>query len=495
MPEVSANIANELEMTVDKYLSSEYLLNPYFRISKATPEIMRRYRSINTNSIKKIQILVLIFKYLVQFLLVVFQVFMSVIFYFQYLIYRRNIKSMDFAFLSHAIGQNIVQDTEDQFFALMPEYFKSEGFKIGVIYTNHNLFKYKRLLTKIQHKSGDIERYLLPKFLTPNENFSFLKAVLPQSIRCIKIAMILHNKDCIKSKILFSAAINFFRRDTYANYLLVQRVQEFSQISQFSKLFMTLEGHSYEQLIIDSLKKSDYQFESFYYQHSPITEAHLGLKSFFRQCKHDFTVFTTGEYYKKYLDGFFGSRQTIIIGSNKALKENDMNEFKKVENKKIDVLFAPEGTTGATIEILSLIEFFQREIPKYNLVLRYHPNLPYSKNIKRRVKKLSNSKNFLVSSNSLDWDLKNSKVVIYRSSAVGIEALKYNSTPIFFSEPGYDSLNVLPKSFQMSKESHTPTEALDMVIEAHNVRYSNRDRDFKRFFEALNYNALKKAVM
>jgi len=127
--------------------------------------------------------------------------------------------------------------------------------------------------------------------------------------------------------------------------------------------------------------------------------------------------------------------------------------------------------------------------------LRYHPNLPYSKSIKRRVKKLSNSKNFLVSSNSLDWDLKNSKVVIYRSSAVGIEALKYNSTPIFFCEPGYDSLNVLPKSFQMSKESHTPTEALDMVIEAHNVRYSNRDRDFKRFFEALNYNALKKAVM
>jgi len=428
MPEVSANIANELEITVDKYLTTEYLLNPYFRISKATPEVMRRYRSINTNSIKKIQILVLIFKYLVQFLLVVFQVFMSVIFYFQYLIYRRNIKSMDFAFLSHAIGQNIVQDTEDQFFALMPEYFKSEGFKIGVIYTNHNLFKYKRLLT-------------------------------------------------------------------YANYLLVQRVQEFSQISQFSKLFMTLEGHSYEQLIIDSLKKSDYQFESFYYQHSPITEAHLGLKSFFRQCKHDFTVFTTGEYYKKYLDGFFGSRQTIIIGSNKALKENDMNEFKKVENKKIDVLFAPEGTTEATIEILSLIEFFQREIPKYNLVLRYHPNLPYSKSIKRRVKKLSNSKNFLVSSNSLDWDLKNSKVVIYRSSAVGIEALKYNSTPIFFSEPGYDSLNVLPKSFQMSKESHTPTEALDMVIEAHNVSYSNRDRDFKRFFEALNYNALKKAVM
>jgi hypothetical protein len=307
--------------------------------------------------------------------------------------------------------------------------------------------------------------------------------------------MILHNKDCIKSKILFSAAINFFRRDTYANYLLVQRVQEFSQISQFSKLFMTLEGHSYEQLIIDSLKKSDYQFESFYYQHSPITEAHLGLKSFFRQCKHDFTVFTTGEYYKKYLDGFFGSRQTIIIGSNKALKENDMNEFKKVENKKIDVLFAPEGTTEATIEILSLIEFFQREIPKYNLVLRYHPNLPYSKNIKRRVKKLSDSKNFLVSSNSLDWDLKNSKVVIYRSSAVGIEALKYNSTPIFFSEPGYDSLNVLPKSFQMYKESHTPTEALDTVIEAHNVSYGNRDRDFKKFFEALNYNALKKAVI
>lgn len=495
MPEVSANIASELEITVEKYLTTAYLLNPYFRISKATPEVMRRYRSINTNSIKKIQILVLIFKYLVQFLLVVFQVFMSVIFYFQYLFYRRNIKAMDFAFLSHAIGQNIDQDTEDQFFALIPEYFKSEGFKIGVIYTNHNLFKYKKLLNKIQQKSGDIERYLLPKFLTPNENISFLKAVLPKSIRCIKIAITLHNKDCIKSKILFSAAINFFRRDTYANYLLVQRMQEFLQISQFSKLFMTLEGHSYEQLVIDSLKKSHYQFESFYYQHSPITEAHLGLKSFFRQCKHDFTVFTTGEYYKKYLDGFFGSRQTIIIGSNKALRENDVNEFKNVENKKINVLFAPEGTTEATIELLSLIEFFQRENPKYNLVLRYHPNLPYSKKIKRRVKKLSNSKNFSVSSNSLDWDLKNSNVVIYRSSAVGIEALKYNSTPIFFSEPGYDSLNVLPKSFQMSKESHTLAETLNMVIEAHNVSYSNRDRNFKKFFEALNYNALKKAVI
>jgi hypothetical protein len=332
----------------------------------------------------------------------------------------------------------------------------------------------------------------MPKFLSPNENVAFLKAILPKSIWCIKIALILRKKDCIKSRILFLGAINFFKRDTYTNYLLARRVQEFLQISQCSKLFMTLEGHSYEQLIIDSLKKINHTFEIYYYQHSPITEAHLGLLSFFRQCKHDFTVFTTGEYYKKYLDGFFGNRQTIIIGSNKALRAGSINESKSFE--KIDVLFAPEGTIEATIELLSLIEFFQTEIPEYKLVLRCHPNLPHSKIITRRVKKLSTSKNFLISYNSLDRDLRNAKVVIYRSSAVGIEALKYDSMPIFFSKPGYDSLNVLPKNYHLSKESHTPTQALDLVVEALQCSSSNVDRDFNKFFQALNYNALANAV-
>jgi hypothetical protein len=110
------------------------------------------------------------------------------------------------------------------------------------------------------------------------------------------------------------------------------------------------------------------------------------------------------------------------------------------------------------------------------------------------VKKLSTSKNFLISYNSLDRDLRNAKVVIYRSSAVGIEALKYDSMPIFFSKPGYDSLNVLPKNYHLSKESHTPTQALDLVVEALQCSSSNVDRDFNKFFQALNYNALANAV-
>lgn len=486
-------LSREIEDLIRVFFDNSYLYNPYFRVTKLTPEIICRYKTINTRALDSRYFATFLIKYFLHFLFLLVQMVISLLFYYQHFVFFRGINTSKSIFISHAIGKNMEVIPEDQFFALMPDNLSILGHKVSVVYTNHNLSRYMSRLRKLQRKNSTIGRHLIPKFLTPCGNIRFLFFTIKRSVNCITVAQSLYKTDPAKARILFEAAIYFFKRGTYTNFLLIDKISQLNRLGKPSNWFVTFEGQNYEQLLIEELR-SKVNVNFFYYQHSPITDAHFGIESFFKSCKQNYTIFTTGDYYRSNFKCKVTDAQILIIGSNKAATDDGLIVLEKTIERATDVLFAPEGTLTATLEMIQLIDHLVRFKLNCNLTLRLHPNLPNSIRLKRRIRKFRNLKNFTLSTNSLSFDLKNSKVVIYRSSAVGLEALRYNTIPLFFSKLGEHRLNVLPSEFAVLQPVNSPAEVIKALDVAFRTEYSDGTKHFHRFFEPMNYGVLKSTI-
>ena len=131
-----------------------------------------------------------------------------------------------------------------------------------------------------------------------------------------------------------------------------------------------------------------------------------------------------------------------------------------------------------------------KEDPIHHYLLRLHPNLPRDIGVYLMIRRLKKKQNFSLSNKSLSTDLNLSKFVFYRSSAVGLQALNSNVTPIFYSGQGYNMLNVIPPNSEVFYTARTPKDALDIVNSHDNKSIKGKKIIFESFFSDLIYQNL-----
>ena len=470
MADKGTEISEKLESVIVNLLGKEFLMNPFFRISKSTPEQLNPYKFINLKCLRELLALYLILCIPVNFIKVILQIFLSVFFSYQYLYFKPKNSSTEVLFISHAIGANITNKNSDQFFALMPEYFANKNLKTTMIYTNHNKLGYIKNLKLLNLKNNNVNRVLTPKFLKPKEMIRYIATIIGMFIKCVRLGLVNYFTNPTNSKILLSAANSFFRRSTYVNYLSLLRVKDFCSENETQIIFMTFEGHSYEQYLVNKVNQLIPSLKIVLYQHSPITPAHLGIKNFLQSNIDSIIIMTTGVYYINYLKKFSTIPKYILIGSNKAeqlQKNEDMYESKTL-------LFCPEGTIAATKSFLKLIRLMIKKDLIHRYSLRLHPNLPRNTRVYLLIRNLKKLQNFTLSDNSLSTDLNLSKFVFYRSSVVGIQALNWNAIPVFYSDSDNNLLNVIPQNFEIFHTVRTFKDALDLVS-GNDIKKSTED--------------------
>ena len=486
MPDKGTKISEKLESIIINLLGKEFLVNPFFRISKSTPEQLTPYKYINLKCSRELLLLYLIIHIPINFIKITMQIFLSLLFSYQYLYFKPKNHPTEVLFVSHAIGANIINKDGDQFFALMPKYSANKNLNTTIIYTNHNKLGYYKNLKLLTLKSDKVKRFLIPKFLKPKELIKYYLTIVVMFIKCTRIGAVDYFKNPMNSKILFSAANSFFKRPTYSNYLLLLRIKDLCSQNATQAIFMTFEGHSYEQYVVNEINQFIPSLKLVLYQHSPITPAHLGVKNFLQTNVNSVIIMTTGTYYTNYLKTFSKIPKFILIGSSKTeyLKEdNDIDKSKTL-------LFAPEGTITATKSFLRLIRLMSKEDPIHHYLLRLHPNLPRDFGVYLMIRRLKKKLNFSLSNKSLSMDLNLSKFVFYRSSAVGLQALNSNVTPIFYSDQGYNMLNVIPPNSEVFYTAGTPKDALDIVNSHDNKSIKGKKIIFESFFSDLIYQNL-----
>lgn len=480
-------IANKLEDIFKELNNSDYHVNPFFRISKATPEQMRKYRFINSKFPRSTVLIYSLFSLPFNIIKLFIYLFCSVIFSHQYKTYNYETHKSKILFLSHAIGANITKVNGDQFFALMPENLHKKNQRVGVLYTNHNLTSYRKNSKLLKLTGSEIDRHLIPKFLKPHENMDYLRLIIPASVRCFFHGLQNLLSNPIDSILLIKSSTTFYNRSTYSNYLVCQRVQTYCIKNDVNTLIMTFEGHSYEQYTLQKINKNQPKLSFIIYQHSPIVTDHFGVEYFLKTNTQDLIVLTTGLFYEKLLKNFSDIPNYQILGSSKA----DTNFIDSVENLKTQVLFAPEGTTAATISFLKLINHLSSMNPQLLFSIRLHPNLKRNLIINFLVKKLETRSNFIVSTYSLSEDIIKSKFVFYRSSAVGVEAILSYAFPVFYGNSNEQGLNVLGKYLTLFPIVTNLKDASHYLKTEHPfVSKNQRIQLFDEIFSKINYEKL-----
>lgn len=483
----ASDISQKLENLLEELSNAENLLNPFFRISKGSPEQIRKYSFLNTNFLRTTALTQIFVDMFTGIFMLILMTICSLMFVRQYNCFKLQKKQREIVFVSHGIGKNIIQKDGDQFFWNIPEYLQNEGKKISMIYTNHNLFSFTSNSKSIQSKSNDIERFLIPKFLRPNENLEYIKKVTALCFKSLFLGLVKIKKEPTESALLLKASTYFLKRATYSNYLLNKRVQDLVAMDGVKTVVLTFEGHSYEQLIIDATLRKSPEIKIFLYQHSPIVKDHFGISAFLKKTNHNLHIVTTGKYYKELFEKISSRHFIEVLGTDKS----NVDKIEMILNEPPNILFVPEGTNYATKNMLNLMSSMLKENLAYSYTLRLHPNLKAGYTLFWRIRKLKSEQNVKVSSAKLYEDIALAKFVIYRSSAVGIESLKSSALPVFYGSKQHAGLNVLGHLDTIFPSLFSICEAINYFKSPSFFNQTNRkDEIFNEMFEKIDYKKL-----
>ena len=475
-----------IEEILDDFNDDNYLVNPYFRISKLTSEETKKYKFLLGKYPRETAIIFGLVSFPLQLVVLATMSIMSLLLFYQHLIFQPKTKNLEFLFLSHAQKENIIDKKSDQFFALMPEYLKKIGNNVAIIYTNHSRTRYLNKNKLINQKSIGITRQIVPKFLKPHEHIYYLHIINKLSYQVIKKGFKLYFNEPLKSALLISSFVKFYSRSTYNNYLLGQRIEDYCLKTFTKSVFMTFEGKSYEQYVTSRLQTNIPTLRIILYQHSPIVFDQIGVVNFLRKKHQKIIILTTGVIYKNYFRKISKAPRYYVIGSQKAGRK-----IKPKETKQLSLLFAPEGTNSATQDFTKLIFNLVKSYSGLKFTLRLHPNLKKSLVTEYALFRLKRYSNFTISKNSLGKDLAASKFVFYRSSAVGIEALKSRSIPVFYSGTSQNELDALCFTSDVAVTMKSLKDFPKLLTINNRNEYVQR-KYFDALFSKLEYRILHK---
>lgn len=480
-------ISENLENTLNENLGSSYLINPFFRISKATPEQMKPYFMITHNFPRPLILMINLILIPWYALKLIIGLMLSIIFQNQYKSLNWNRHQQKNLFLSHGTAGNLLDEKKDRFFDLLPEKFITLGQASSmVVYTNQNNFRYKRDLKLLRQKNPNTDHVLLPKFLKFGENLYFILYISYLAFKCLCTGISIYLSDSTRSRILFASIPSFFRRNTYTNYLLRERMRDLYQSNSKFAFFLTFEGHIYEQMLSDDAIKRNAHVSIYLYQHSPLVPYHFGVINHLNHLDNKICILTTGIFYQKYLQSISSRPRYIVFGSNKV---NISQSRSNVESNSI--LYVPEGTFKATFQILKLIHKLTDSLKDYTHVLRLHPDFKINIFAKILLRVLNKHSNFRLSSSNLSTDLKTSKFLLYRSSAVGIEALNYKTIPIFYANSKFNDLNVLFMDDTLYYQARDAVELISLInSQLSGTSLPKRENKLKELLTSLKYESI-----
>jgi len=485
-------LSEKLDALLQTSLGTKHLINPYFRISKGTPEQTGKYFRLNS----KIPRPALLVGNLLAIPLNIFRLslalLLSLVLFRQNSIFKQKIENTEVLFLSHGTKGNLLNREKDTFFDLMPQNLQSQkNLRCSVLYTNQNLFRFRIDNRLLDHKNKELKHILLPKFLRFTEHAKYVFTTGNFALRALLLSFRYYFEKPELSRILICSIPWYFSRATYSNYLLLNKVKEVHIKNNLTAIFLTFEGHSFEQLIVDELNENSQKTKIFFYQHSPIVSLHYGIRYFLIQLKSKITVLTTGVFYSEYFQSISKLPIYKVIGTNKS-KRSVGNRKIEIANK---IIYAPEGTNFATKDFVDLIKYIIEDSPTYSHFLRLHPDIKLNLRLKFELIRLRKYKNFFISSNDLESDLTSANYLVYRSSAVGIESLKHDLLPIFYAEAKFSRLNVLISNTDSYYKAQNPNEVLIILDSSHNMLSRDQRLDlFNSYFSRIDYQILSDVI-
>jgi hypothetical protein len=252
-------------------------------------------------------------------------------------------------------------------------------------------------------------------------------------------------------------------------------------------LIFTYEGHAWERIMINKIKKNFSDIKIAGYQFTALIKEQ---NSIYRNVTKDFMpdiVFSTGKKAKEILLKNSPKLNVKVLGSTKKFKILRKRIYKP-QNLNSNVLFVPEGLIEESYKMLNFCIDSAKKNKDKNFYFRFHPLIAAKKfmdefNFNYYFENLNN---LFLSSNELEKDIAKSEYIVFRGSSVVFNACINDKTPLYLNidkfqcNPLYE---VFPKKLIIRN-------ILDFVNISRDLISFNERRKLKkyclRYFEKIN---------
>lgn len=381
-------------------------------------------------------------------------------------------------FLSHYLGHEHNRD-EDFYYGNIFSILKKNNINYSILMINksgYQLDDIKKKFYNTVHSRVYINEYSHP--------LKDIKLIYDLSINYFKFYFykkkIKFNR--IEKKILSNkfSFLNFIRaRTTLKLFNNIENVLRDLKYDLNSFVF-TFEGHAFERMIIEKCKKKKIKTIGYFF--SVIRQDKTNIFYKFPKFLMPDQIFTTGNVIKKYFKKNSVNNNICTVGSGRTFLKKKFNYKKLIHLKKINVLLCPEGLYSETNLLVDLGKNLSLISKSINFKIRIHPelssNLKYMNNLSNEIK---NFKNLRVSNNSLEQDIKNNQIIVYRGSSVCVNGVLGGVIPIYFRLPNEISIDPLFEINQFEAENEKEIiKLIDFFRQSENIHNLKRNMETLR---------------
>ena len=302
---------------------------------------------------------------------------------------NRKTQKKKILFLTHLINIKHINKNTDFYFDKLINKLKKNNYNTCTVFRNFTSYSSKDVFKK--NKNFFRSNIILSKSLNFFQEIILISKIFITYLNLKKLE-ISNSKESIffqnKNLLKFSGSV-------YNNLKLLFQFDEV--ISNFNPkfIFLTLEGHSWERVLINHIRTKYSNIVIISYQFSILTKH---SSSIYLNLGKNFSpdiILTSGNYSKKEIKKKLDLKiKYINIGSNKFYPANLR------EKKKSNILIIPEGFNSETLKMLEFTIEAARILKKKIFIFRFHPMIDknfffqnFSINLKKILKNLIFSKN------------------------------------------------------------------------------------------------------
>lgn len=349
---------------------------------------------------------------------------------------------LDVLFVSHLLNNRDAGKEFDPYFGDVPHQLSKLGFKVGIVLINHSEMKAQEAVDK--WRNSEIPRFIFSWVLPFKVEIDILSKLRNESKKMSIRALDLD--DHFSRKILKKAAIHATNSSTQKTYRMGYQIAKLIADFKPSTIVTTFEGHAWERIVYSSARRENRKILCVGYQHASIFKLQHAIRRNLKPEYNPDVILTGGIIGMKQLKNSMSYKftQIEVLGSNRGLIEKNLKLKVKSPNMlNYTCLVLPEGDLE---ECKILFEYSIKcasLCPKIRFRWRLHPILTFEKIFTKFPHLSKHPKNIIINNNSLNEDIQQSCMVLYRGTTAVIQSIKGGLIPLYLNLAGEFNIDPL----------------------------------------------------
>ena len=377
------------------------------------------------------------------------------------------IKEADILFVSHLLNKSEISSEEDFYFYNVPQKLQHEGIRPVVALLNHTKEKFER------HSGfflkGNVPTILIRRHLNFRTAFKDICHLAWTALALITYSK--RSSEILKKKISLQSAIECFSPGTHWHLGLGSQIAKLVEELNIKMVVTTCEGHAWERIIYKYTKSDCKKVVCAGYQQAALFKKQHAIRRSLGSAFDPDIIFASGKAAAEALKSNLENWTIGMLGSRRGRdKQAKANSFKKINIPHCLVI--PEGDHKECEILFSFSLKCAEAMQDWIFVWRLHPLLLNSPFLGEFKKKHQNLPNIQISNQTLDEDLENCHVALYRGSTAIVKAAMNGLLPVY-----------------LKKENELSIDPIYFIDEHKKIVES--PQEFFRFFEGRNVSEMK----